>query len=598
MANNNKKKTSSLALMFRNMFGGGQKLSFLEEEQMQSPMKTVVKKFFTNKIAMVGTITFLTIFLTCFIVPIFNPLDLTFQDVTQQNIKPGLSMLNVPKELDGNMQQVSVGSSFSVGLSNDGKVYQWGILDDKMSQLPTEMGNVVQIAAGSTHAVAINDKGELFTWGYNRQGVGKIPREVEKEDIIQIAAGLQISFALSDEGELFWWGNDNLMSITTKEYDGRIKYIAPSGTTVMAILDDGSVVALEKNETPLSRVPAEMSGQKAVSIAATDKAAAAVTEDGTVYVWGDASNGVREVPEHVQGNAVSVTAGRSHFTALLKDGTVESWGRNNYKQAKAPNIDGIVEVQSGSYQNYGIKADGSVETWGLSGYLMGTDGWGRDVFARLTYGGRMTMTIGGIAVVISSIIGITVGAIAGYYGGKVDTFLMRCAEIVGSIPFLPFAMILSVIVGSAVPETARIAMIMVILGILSWMPLARIVRGQMLSEREKEFVTAAKATGVKEVGIIFRHILPNVLTVIIVNITLSFAASMLTESSLSFLGFGIIEPSPTWGNMLTGSQSSKIIAEYWWRWVFPGLALSLSTISINLIGDGLRDAIDPRANER
>ena len=598
MAKNKIKRKSTLALIVSRMFGGGQELSFLEEEQMQSPMKTVVKKFFSNKIAMFGTVTFLAIFLTCFLVPIFNPLDLTFQDVTQQNIKPGLNMMSVPKELEGNIKQISVGSSFSVGLSNDGKVYQWGILDEKMSEMPEDMGNVVQVAAGATHAVALNDQGELFTWGYNRQGVGKIPSEVEKENIKQIAAGLQISFALTEEGEIFWWGNDNLMSITDKEYGGQIEYIAPNGTTAMAILEDGSVVALEKKPTPFSRVPAEMQGKNTISLASTDKAVAAVTEDGMVYVWGDESYDIYNVPESVQGNAVSVTAGRSHFTALLKDGSVASWGRNNYKQANAPEVTGIVEVISGSYQNYGIKEDGTVETWGLPGYLMGTDGWGRDVFARLTYGGRMTMTIGAIAVVISSVIGITVGAVAGYYGGKVDTFLMRCAEIVGSIPFLPFAMILSVIVGSSVPETGRIAMIMVILGILSWMPLARIVRGQMLSEREKEFVTAAKATGVKEAGIIFRHILPNVLTVIIVNITLSFAASMLTESSLSFLGFGVIEPSPTWGNMLTGSQSSKIIADYWWRWVFPGLALSLSTISINLIGDGLRDAIDPRANER
>ncbi|MEG0767447.1 MAG: ABC transporter permease, partial [Clostridia bacterium] len=117
-------------------------------------------------------------------------------------------------------------------------------------------------------------------------------------------------------------------------------------------------------------------------------------------------------------------------------------------------------------------------------------------------------------------------------------------------------------------------------------------------EREKEFVTAAKAVGIRENKIIFRHILPNVISVVIVNVTLSYATSLLTESSLSFLGFGVVEPSPTWGNMLTGSQNASVIANYWWRWVFPALALSASTISINLLGDGLRDAIDPKSEER
>ncbi|MFI3231384.1 MAG: ABC transporter permease, partial [bacterium] len=144
----------------------------------------------------------------------------------------------------------------------------------------------------------------------------------------------------------------------------------------------------------------------------------------------------------------------------------------------------------------------------------------------------------------------------------------------------------------------RIMLIMVILGLLSWPGLARLTRAQILSEREKEFVIAAKAVGVKEANIIFKHIMPNVITVLIVNVTLSFASSMLTESSLSFIGFGVVEPNPTWGNMLNKAQDSQVIRTFWWQWVFPALALSFSTISINSIGDGLRDAIDPHSNDR
>ena len=258
----------------------------------------------------------------------------------------------------------------------------------------------------------------------------------------------------------------------------------------------------------------------------------------------------------------------------------------------------ISEVDAGYYANYAISESGKVTSWGLKGYLMGTDAFGRDVFRRLLVGGRMTMTVGAIAVIISSIIGIMIGGISGYKGGKVDNLLMRLAEIVSSIPFLPFCIILSSILGNSISETQRIILIMCILGLLSWPGIARLVRGSVLAEREQEFVTAARALGVKEFGIIFRHILPNIVTVIIVNATLDFATCMLTESSLSFIGFGVNEPNATWGNMLTGAQNGQVIENYWWRWVFPASVLGICTISINCIGDGLRDAIDPKSKER
>ena len=358
------------------------------------------------------------------------------------------------------------------------------------------------------------------------------------------------------------------------------------------------MVSLSAKESTFDAVPQEIQG-RAVDLAATDKSAAVLTEDGRITVWGSQDFGVQEIPQEVQGATVAIEAGRSHFTVLLKDGRVVSWGRNNFHQTDVPaEAETAASIHAGYYQNYVIREDGSVASWGLKGYLMGTDDFGRDVFTRLVSGGRLTMTIGAIAVIISTLIGVLIGGFSGYYGGKIDNILMRFAEIVGAIPFLPLAMILSSIVGNNVSELRRISLIMVILGVLSWPGLARLVRAQILAEREKEFVTAAKAMGIRELSIIFRHILPNVVTVIIVNTTLNFASCLLTESSLSFLGFGVVEPNPTWGNMLTGSQASTVIVNFWWRWVFPALALSLATISINLIGDGLRDAIDPKSNER
>ena len=237
-----------------------------------------------------------------------------------------------------------------------------------------------------------------------------------------------------------------------------------------------------------------------------------------------------------------------------------------------------------------------MQSVGLKGYPMGTDGRGRDIFTRIAHGGKMTMTIGAVAVLVSSAIAIVVGCVSGYFGGATDTLLMRVTEIFSSIPFLPFAMLLSQIIKHYnISETARIFMIMLILGALSWPSLARIIRGQVLAEREKEFVTAAHAIGVKRGKIAFRHILPNIVSVILVSMTLDFAGCLLTESSLSYLGFGVQQPAPTWGNMLTGCNNSTVIQYYWWQWLFPALFLSLATVCINVIGDALRDALDPKS---
>ena len=229
---------------------------------------------------------------------------------------------------------------------------------------------------------------------------------------------------------------------------------------------------------------------------------------------------------------------------------------------------------------------------------MGSDELGRDIFTRLLNGGRMSMTIGAVAVIIATVIGVTVGSISGFFGGKIDMFLQRISEMVSSLPFLPFAMILSALIGNALPSNQKIFVFMIVLGFLSWPSLQRLVRAQVLSVREQEYVIAARAVGVKKSAIVFKHILPNVISVIIVNATLSFASSMLTEATLSYLGFGVQAPQPTWGNMLYGANNSVVIQNYWWRWVFASIVLSVCVICINLIGDGLRDAIDPRSQER
>lgn len=596
-----KRKSTAAAAAQRMMLGG---LPQEEEELMQSPARMVVQSFVHDKVSMTGLILFLLIFLCCIVLPFFFPIDLYYQDVTQSNVAPGFGMLKVPAQMQGNAQMVASGSTFSVGIDKDGNVYEWGTFPtEKLRNIPSssEMGKLTQISAGLDHVVAVNESGQIFTWGNDRMGLANIPVELEAnpQPIKQISAGYQISLALTESGHLYNWGSDYLLNISIpSEVQGNIQKFDDNTNIVMALTNDGEVVPLSKTTSAFTNVPEEIQGN-VIDIALTDESAAALTSDGQVHLWGNNVNHSMDIPEEIQGRVTALSAGRYHYSAILDDGTVVSWGDNNFGQTKAPSLDGTVtSVSAGYYSSYAITEDGSVKGWGLDGYLMGTDGFGRDVFRRLIVGGRMTMTVGAISVIISTIIGVLVGGISGYKGGKLDNLLMRLTEIVSSVPFLPFCIILSSILGNSISETQRIILIMFILGLLSWPGIARLVRGSVLAEREQEFVTAAKALGVREWGIIFRHILPNIITVIIVNATLDFATCMLTESSLSFIGFGVSEPNATWGNMLNGAQNGQVIENYWWRWVFPSIALGICTISINCVGDGLRDAIDPKSKER
>lgn len=294
---------------------------------------------------------------------------------------------------------------------------------------------------------------------------------------------------------------------------------------------------------------------------------------------------------------VDIQGGDSTFTALDENGKIYTWGLDNYGELNAP--DGEFDQIYASYFNqYAVDKEGKIKTWGLNGFRFGSDDQGRDIFTRLIHGGRMTMIIALISTVLQVVLGVLIGMISGFAGGRVDNILMRMSEIIASFPFYPMLISLSALLPPGASQTQRITMVMVLLGLLGWTGLARLVRGQILAERERDYITAARALGVKNWSIMMKHILPNILSIVIVNATLGYAGNLLTESGLSFLGFGVQEPTPSWGNMLTAAQSSDVLNIYWWRWIFPVLAVFLASFSVNLIGDAMRDAIDPRANER
>ena len=225
-------------------------------------------------------------------------------------------------------------------------------------------------------------------------------------------------------------------------------------------------------------------------------------------------------------------------------------------------------------------------------HLLGTDSAGRDVLSRVIWAGRVSLSVGVVAVSLYVLIGVVLGGLAGFFGGWIDSAIMRLADMVLAYPSLIVIITIVALVGPSIYN------VMVVIGCLGWPPIARLVRGNVLSLREREFAIAARASGAGNVRILLRHIMPNAIAPVIVAASFGMAQAIILEAGLSFLGLGVQPPTPSWGNMLTDAQSFNVLENMPWLWVPPGTMIVLAVLAINFVGDGLRDALDPQVRRQ
>lgn len=586
----------------------------LSEEAVLSPTKVIIKNYRRNKLAMFGLVWFVLMIVVVFGGSAIYPIDLYETEPVLRNIQPGTGYTNLPSELNSvGVETISTGITYSVALGNNGDVYTWGVDVNDVLSVPKSIAaeNLTKIVSGDRHALALTAGGKVYAWGNNNFNQAEVPYEINNvlqlETAVDILAGDQYSGILTNKGKLYVWGSTlaTRLDIVPKEFQGNIKKAVASSFNILLLDNNGKVGIMGQSGTPLETAMPDYlkdGSVQLVDLTVTLRTAAGIDKDGKLYVWGENFNELLELPEGIENAKITqVVAGRAHFLAIDSNGKLYAWGSNKYNQATIPSAlenEKVTYVSAGFYQSYAVTESGKVYGWGNNGFLLGSDEFGRDLALRLLHGGRVSMTVGAVAVMISTFIGLLIGLISGFYGKWVDNLLMRFAEVISSFPFLPLAITLSSFLQGYLTQTQKLMMIMIILGVISWPGLARLIRGQILAEREKDFVLAARALGIKSNVIILRHILPNIINIVIVSMTLSYAGSLLTEAGLSFLGFGVVPPSPSWGNMLNGAQQSSVIQLYWWRWILPAVCVLIAALSVNIVGDGLRDAMDPKANEK
>ena len=554
-----------------------------------SPGALVAKRFFRNRLAVVGLSILIFMFVFSFIGGLLSPYGEDEFFYREDQINKEFAVVTENSDFrymakDSNLFGSAVQAQTMLAIQKNSESFSYNGNNYALAQEGSDFYSISSggklIGIAYKDVVSSSDGQALsFEFVYTAlKSYAALAQEVEEEAEQETAGVSEATGATDDAAE---------PAEPEEVIEPAVKTFTVDGLTY-TIEEDGGVLQGEKEVAYISRyIVQPIMPDIFLSRDFKEKLIDTIAVGGTKFTYTDESLILDDEPDAaLESDEAGIGA---MDDGLVEEDNTASSATAEYTIERSQNHANWIIRQQQSSRQYDSYSFPSAKHW------LGTDKYGMDMLTRLMYGGRVSLMIGFIVIIIETVLGVILGGIAGYFGGWVDNLIMRLVDIFYCIPSMPIILILGAAMDQQRVEPGkRLIYLMLILGILGWAGIARLVRGQILSLREQEFMTATEACGISVKSRIFKHLIPNVIPQLIVNCTMGLGSVIITEATLSFLGLGVKFPFASWGNIINDVNNTHVLTTYWFIWIPAGLLLLLTVLAFNLVGDGLRDAFDPK----
>ena len=554
-----------------------------------SPGALVAKRFFRNRLAVVGLSILIFMFVFSFIGGLLSPYGEDEFFYREDQINKEFAVVTENSDFrymakDSNLFGSAVQAQTMLAIQKNSESFSYNGTNYALAQEGSDFYSISSggklIGIAYKDVVSSSDGQALsFEFVYTAlKSYAALAQEVEEEAEQETAGVSEATGATDDAAE---------PAEPEEVIEPAVKTFTVDGLTY-TIDEDGGVLQGEKEVAYISRyIVQPIMPDIFLSRDFKEKLIDTIAVGGTKFTYTDESLILDDEPDAaLESDEAGIGA---MDDGLVEEDNTASSATAEYTIERSQNHANWIIRQQQSSRQYDSYSFPSAKHW------LGTDKYGMDMLTRLMYGGRVSLMIGFIVIIIETVLGVILGGIAGYFGGWVDNLIMRLVDIFYCIPSMPIILILGAAMDQQRVEPGkRLIYLMLILGILGWAGIARLVRGQILSLREQEFMTATEACGISVKSRIFKHLIPNVIPQLIVNCTMGLGSVIITEATLSFLGLGVKFPFASWGNIINDVNNTHVLTTYWFIWIPAGLLLLLTVLAFNLVGDGLRDAFDPK----